>query len=546
LIKFLKITKILKNNQKNTLNVMTNNTKNNNLEQGHLLIPVAKNGFQIVLNIATELLEKNPEILELIKRDQDRYCKEKKRLRLLDKRYEEKQTKNLFSDEEIQEISQELDIEKVELQTGRKRMQPIIVFLFFLFRGYHGNFCKRKTIDIICDSMTIYNWLTKYGVNKLPGATTILENVNMISNETRERILTAQCKMVLEEELDDFKITIIDSTAVAANTAYPTDVSMLRKYLERAHRTLEMTSEKIIRSPISKTYFDKWFKELNHLVFTLVMNKVKGKKKKRECKNLLKTASKIRNRLLKMHETLTPEFNNILIEFVPSQQTKIEERWNRIKEDLEISLCISEYTKGSIIEGKKYKSVDKKLSISDTNVAFIKKGTMRNCVIGYKSQLALSGNGIITAMQVSEGNTSDKKALIPLLKQDFRRTGVISIIVSTDDGYSWRHNKIWLEEVGTETISMNGINGRRLTSDEDWESEAYKLARAERSVIEGLISTLKLVHDFGKLSRRGVDNARAEMLEKVIAQNFYRTGTLRRRKREEEARAAQNKSRDAA
>ena len=33
------------------------------------------------------------------------------------------------------------------------------------------------------------------------------ENVNMVSNETREWILTAQCTMALDEGLDDFTTT---------------------------------------------------------------------------------------------------------------------------------------------------------------------------------------------------------------------------------------------------------------------------------------------------------------------------------------------------
>lgn len=527
---------------------MTNNTKNNNLEQGLLFFSAPKNDFQTILNIATELLENNPGILCLIKKDQDKYSKEKKRLRLLDKRYKQKQSKakSLFSDRKINEIFDELDIEKIELKTGRNRMQPMIVFLFFLFRGYHGNFCKRKTINILCDSITIQSWLSKYGINKLPGATTILENVNMVSNETREKILTAQCEMVLDEGFDDFTTTIVDSTAVAANTAYPTDVAMLQKHLKRAHRTLEAISEKIIKAPISNVYFDKWFKELNHSVFTLVMNKVKGKKKKKECRNLLKTALKIQNRLLKQYDKLKPEFNRILAEIPPSQAIRIEKKWKSIKGNVETSLYIAEYTEGSIIHKKKYKAADKVLSISDSNATFIKKGTMRHCVVGYKPQLARSGNGFITAMQVEEGNTSDAKALIPLLKQDFRRTGVISEIVSTDDGYSWEHNMNWLKRIGSKVISMNGINGRRLISDEDWESELYKLVRAERSVVEGLISTLKLVLDFGQLSRRGTENARAEMLEKVIVQNFRRLAALRYRKIEKDKKNAAWRSHDAA
>jgi len=38
---------------------------------------------------------------------------------------------------------------------------------------------------------------------------------------------------------------------------------------------------------------------------------------------------------------------------------------------------------------------------------------------------------------------------------------------------------------------------------------------------------------FGKLSRWGLENGKSEILEKVLAQNFYRIGILRKRREEE-------------
>ena len=89
-----------------------------------------------------------------------------------------------------------------------------------------------------------------------------------------------------------------------------------------------------------------------------------------------------------------------------------------------------------------------------------------------------------------------------------------------------------------EILSCNGINGRKLTSDEDWESMEYMKARSDRSTVEGLISTLKLVYNFGKVCRRGIEKVRAEMLEKVIAYNFYRIQLLRKRKQKVEMKLA--------
>ena len=224
--------------------------------------------------------------------------------------------------------------------------------------------------------------------------------------------------------------------------------------------------------------------------------------------------------------------------FLPSQQKKIEKKWAGINEDLEMSISVAEYTSTHLIEGEKTKSKDKILSISDDNVGFIIKGSLRSAVIGYKPQLVRSGNGIITAMNLTEGNVPDSVAFKPTLKEDFERTKKVSRLVNTDDGYTSKANFEWAQETNIEILSCNGINGRKLTSDEDWESTEYMIARSDRSTVEGLISTLKLVYNFGKVCRRGIENVRAEMLEKVIAYNFYRIQLLRKRKHKVEMKLA--------
>ena len=77
----------------------------------------------------------------------------------------------------------------------------------------------------------------------------------------------------------------MDSTSVAANTSFPTDVSILRKLLKRSYHNLKTTC-KILLIPLPTKYFDGWFEELNILVFEIEMGKLKGKAKKRKAKEL--------------------------------------------------------------------------------------------------------------------------------------------------------------------------------------------------------------------------------------------------------------------
>ena len=175
------------------------------------------------------------------------------------------------------------------------------------------------------------------------------------------------------------------------------------------------------------------------------------------------------------------------------------------------------------------KSTEKILRLSDKAAAFIKKGK-RNPVIGYKPQLARSEQGFVTALFVPEGNTADSSELVSATLTSTSRTGVIANTTSVDDGYASKLNVITLREMEVEVVSISGAKGKKLRSPDDWNSPAYSTARNDRSAVESLMFVLKYCFDFGVLRRRGLDAVRAELSEKVIADNFCRMIQLKARR----------------
>ena len=211
-------------------------------------------------------------------------------------------------------------------------------------------------------------------------------------------------------------------------------------------------------------------------------------------------------------------------------------------EDVADARKVIEYAEARVFRGAKISSREKVLSVSDRSAAFIKKGSWES-VIGYRPQLVRSGNGFVTCMILPEGNASDAPLFAPAIEEDLRRTGVMSRVISADDGYGSREGRDRLLKMGADVVSIKGGKGRRLTPDDEWESEMYAQARNDRSTVEGLISILKLVFEFGHARRRGREAVRAEMLEKVIAYNFYRMCEVREKRR---AKAAQDAAKAAA
>jgi hypothetical protein len=49
----------------------------------------------------------------------------------------------------------------------------------------------------------------------MPSANSVYDNINAVSNATRQYILDAQIRMIIDEKLDDFKELTFDSTAVS-------------------------------------------------------------------------------------------------------------------------------------------------------------------------------------------------------------------------------------------------------------------------------------------------------------------------------------------
>jgi len=120
--------------------------------------------------------------------------------------------------------------------------------------------------------------------------------------------------------------------------------------------------------------------------------------------------------------------------------------------------------------------------------------------------------------------------LVPAITDAMARTGVITSIVSTDDGYASAKRRDKLLELGVKTISISGAKGKKLTASEDRDSEEYKDARRCRSSVESLMFTIKDGFAFGELGRRGIKAVRDELLEKVLAYNCCRIILIRQRR----------------
>jgi hypothetical protein len=477
------------------------------------------------LNEIHQIARWEPSIVERIDEDLDLHAKKKKLLRLIDAQFLAGQTPDL---PELQIQLRELKLDNIDLEIGRPRTEAYIVYLFLMLRGLIGG-CKDQHGRLLLEeSITLSLWLNHLGL-QLPPASTLSENLNAVSNQTRRLIQQAQMRYILQQGLDDFQKCFIDSTAVEANTERPTDSTILVRLIARVctmggnlHQ-LDLPD----MNPIGLLEQQEELRRLNQQIHFL-SGKARGEAKRKKLYfQLVRRVRRLRKRLVRDLESVRRNLEG-RTDLAPSRRLRGQEALGLIAEDLAALEQAANACERRIMEQEKVPMAEKIISLSDSDASFIVKGGW-NSVVGYRPQLARSGRGFVTALVLPLGNAADSPHLVPMLKEQITNTGVIPSMASVDDGYSSQQGREELLGLGVKVVSIGGAKGKKIIEVQQWKSQPYRQARAERSAIESLVFTLKDGFEFGEMVRRTHENVLAEMLEKVLAYNISQIIRVRKK-----------------
>lgn len=501
------------------------------------LIPIVKliphipdTDLSFLISEALALGHSNPAILEAIDLDRDVVALEKKRVRMEDNHWLRSHGRpglGLDDEESLEGLS------VVRLRTGRERMPAMVVLVFLVLRGYFGGYKDRKTATAMAESRTLEILFMNYGM-KRPGASTILDNINAVTPATLELILDAQIKLAAFEKLDDFKELVVDSTHCAGNTAWPTDSGTIAGLSIRAEHLLRSLVKHGIRikMPAVQQSMLGTIEEIHKNIQLSAGKKDSAKKRGVLYRKQMRIARKVRKQLDKGHKRAKEKSASLHI--MPSQQRTIANILEWAAEDINnLALAITNADK-RINKDIKVETKNKIISNSDKDASMIVKG-QRDPVVGYKPQIGRSEKGFVTAVIVPEGNAADSSQLRPVVDTSIKRTGVPPSVLSFDDGYANTKDRKHYLSIGVGVVSFSGSKGKKIIPEEDYSSPAYKKARKDRSAVESLMFTLKHNHDLDQMMRRGIENVRAEILEKSIAYNFFRLRKLRNDRAKEES-----------
>ena len=471
-----------------------------------------------------------PSIVECIDEDLDLHAKKKKLLRLADAEFLARQTLDL---PKLELQLRELQIDKIQLEIGRPRTDAYIVYLFLMLRGFNGG-CKDQHARLLLEeSITVRLWLEHLGL-ELPPASTLSDNLNAVSNETRALIHRVQLRYIIQQGLDDFQKCFIDSTAVEANTERPTDSTILVRLIARVCTT-GSNLHRWDLPDMNQIGLLKQLEELRRMSQQIhfLNGKARGNaKRKKVYFQLLRRVRRLRKRLLRDLESVRRNLEG-RADLLPSRRLVGEKALCLIAEDLAALEQAAQVCERRVMEEEKVPMAEKIISLSDSDASFIVKGGW-NTVVGYRPQLARSGSGFVSALVLPRGNAADSPHLVAMVKEQITNTGVIPAMASADDGYSSQEGLEEVLSLGVKVVSISGAKGKKLIETRQWKSQPYRKARAERSGIESLVFTLKEGFEFGEMVRRTHENVLAEMLEKVLAYSISQIIRLRKKLSEPE------------
>ena len=460
-----------------------------------------------------KLAENYPEILTSIASDQDRFGIEKKRQRYLEKNalFEEEET--LVSVKQADRIT--------SLSCGRPRMSERALLIYLTLRGELGEFTSRHNYERLRDSIDLNRVLLLIGEKKLHGKNTIDDNLRAVSVDTLNLIHQCTLNEVLKQQLDDFSCMCIDSTSIRANAAIPVDRNNLIRSLSS---TFDM-GQKLQRFGIdnfNRWYLPKWIDEIRMNNFEYINTKKDPKKRQKLMDCILYRAEQIWDYMCRQLDAAERRLTDLPARLKVSLKKYLDKIADRLVFANELLDWMFQENAGS------EKEVTRPFSYSDKDARNIFKGG-RDTVFGYKPFFSRSKNGFIGAVMLEKGVTADNYALTHVIDDWVKNTGTVPKELITDDGFTSADNYIEAKKTGIEKICFSGAKGRKVTPVAEWESDWHKKARKDRSSVEALIGLMKNYYKLKALTRRGLKEARKEILERIIVYNLVRMDAVNQR-----------------
>ena len=387
-----------------------------------------------------------------------------------------------------------------------------LMFLKFRYRLGYELLCRE-----VADSISWQRFCRIPLGGRVPHPTTLVKLTRRVGEQTVEALNQALLARAAEHKLLRTHKLRADTTVIAANVAYPTDLGLLARAVDKLATTVKRVqaaggatrtrvrdrrraarrrAHEVARAMRSRTG------QARQVVFEVT----------RQVARLAEAQlADARRALARGRARPTGRLRALVDEF----QTTIQ-RSQRLLDQAHTRLA------GGMPEG-----ASRLVSLHDPDARPIRKGRLgRPVEFGYKAQVLDNSHGIVLDHQVMVGNPSDAPLLAPAIGRVIARTGKVPRAVTADRGYGEAAVDQELADLGVVRVAIprRGRAGpaRQLVE----RQRGFRRLVKWRTGCEGRISCLK--HRFGwdRTRMDGIHGARIWCGHGVLAHNLVKVSSL--------------------
>jgi len=346
-------------------------------------------------------------------------------------------------------------------------------------------------------------------MGQCPSCSALQENIKSLSEETWEGINRIIVRYAKQQGLEKAGKVRMDATAVESDIHYPLDSTLLQDGIRIISRCL--SRGKKLR-PVPMYRFSDHRRVTKKCVLKIQSAKNKEAREK-TYRKLLKIAQQVRDYALEAIPVLqdfeSPELKDMLVARGLAEQ---------LERAVFILKRVIDQTHRRVVCKEKVPASEKIVSFFECHTDIIQKGG-RDTTYGHKVFLSGGVSGLIMDCVIERGNPSDSERFASLLE---RLRGINQRMprqVAADGGFASRTNLEWAKENGVRDMSFSKRKGLSVLEmvKSNW---VYKRLKNFRAGIEANISTLKRAFGLTRSTWSGWAGFKQYVWSSVVSYNL--------------------------
>ena len=436
--------------------------------QMNLFTTMARNQIAKELQHISQVLEANPQVLELVYRDLVRSARP---------------------------------------TTGREGMSAEQVLRCAILKQYRQLTYEELAFHL--EDSDSFRGFSRLEMGQYPCKSILQENIKALREETWEAIHREIIDYAQREKIERGRKVRIDSTAVETDIHHPTDSSLLSDGVRIITRWLAEGKE---LSPVPCYQYSDHRRVVKKQVL-VILNAKKDKTRQDAYRKLLLYAGKVREYALDAIPELRAHQGQTLNDLFAGKV---------LAENLERAVGILgkviDQTERRVFKGEKVPASEKVVSFFEDHTDIIVK-SRRETEYGHKIFLAGGRSGMIVDCLILRGNPADSDQYKTMLERQKEQYGRMPRQVSADGGFASKDNLEFAKRHKVKDAVFARKRGLSVLemAKSTW---VYKALRNFRAGIEGCISSLKRAFGLDRCTWKGWEGFGRYVWSSVVSYNL--------------------------